>query len=515
MPQLRWPNQAPVQPRGAARLSRLSQAIALILLALSASQCVVDGALLEAMHPAHPVTPDPAPTTLTGSTEQAVGATVQILSADGSIHKGIQGTVGQDGVFSLTVDGASSLQEAVVQGSLGRRQLLAIIPELPAQPSVFAPARHYDLRDLSPGALTLGSNSTALTVLALASVRSQNRNLGSVPACAMNLALEQVNDGIIAGKTPATVAKMVAAILAAADAGATDGVLPFQWKSTGSILNPAFLSANPVDLDGDGTPDSSTAAFDSALQAAIATFSASGQLDPTQVRVIISTKIFASPKNANCESYDPHQWSPDLAASTLFLTGGIHKDTPACSDAVTTHCLTKAQVDAANAKMGNWVPNLVAMVDDGTHGDAVAGDGIFSVQLDLPWWPVDPLDPTGVGVRIAYKFTNGQSKQGWTDSEEFPGNERHLELVDVNGDGLITRFDAFADETTNKDKKNLLNPAHGGCGTNKWLADKPATGCFQSDSRERAADLDADCKVDAWPPTGSVTPLTLSCSTAP
>jgi hypothetical protein len=117
-----------------------------------------------------------------------------------------------------------------------------------------------------------------------------------------------------------------------------------------------------------------------------------------------------------------------------------------------------------------------------------------------------------VGVRLGYKFTFGEPKQGWTGSEEFPGNERHLELVDVNGDGLVTRFDLFGDETGNKDKKNLLDPGHGGCGTNKWLADKPeGKSCFQSDSRERPVDLDGDCKTDAWPPTGGVAPLTLDC----
>jgi hypothetical protein len=136
------------------------------------------------------------------------------------------------------------------------------------------------------------------------------------------------------------------------------------------------------------------------------------------------------------------------------------------------------------------------------------------VAVDLPYWPVDPNDPKGVGVRLGYKFTFGEPKQGWTGSEEFPGNERHLELVDVNGDGLVTRFDLFGDETGNKDKKNLLDPAHGSCGgINKWWADKPeGKSCFQSDSRERPVDLDGDCKIDAWPPTGGVAPLTLDCA---
>ena len=56
----------------------------------------------------------------------------------------------------------------------------------------------------------------------------------------------------------------------------------------------------------------------------------------------------------------------------------------------------------------------------------------------------------------------------WTDTEEWPGNQRILEVDDLDGDQLVIRYDYFGDEATNKDKKNSLSFANGGCGTNQW-----------------------------------------------
>ncbi len=487
---------------------------------LALPACAVDGLFLtEASRQAHVIVPDPAPHTLTGKVADGAGAQVAILGSNGQALAGLQGAAGPDGRFSLQIDGATALTESLVQARLGRKQFLALIPELPAQPSVQAPAHTYDIADLSPGALQLDTTSTTLALLVLGNVRAEGRTLAGVAPCAMVLALQTVHGKLLAGGPVADFAQIVARIEAAADAQAKDAgaqgpflLEPAQGTTAGSLLNPLFLQHNPTDLDGDGNADVSTLGFDKALAKAVATFSAGGAYDPTRMRVLISTRLAANAFNGNCEAYPAHKWAPALATSRPFLTGGIHKDTPSC-DNHAPPCLTPAQVDAANHLLGNWKPNQVPMFDDGTHGDGVAGDGIWTVQVDLPAWPVDPLDPKGVGVRLGYKFTYGQPGQGWTGSEEFPGNERHLELVDVNGDGLVTRFDLFADETGNKDKDNALYPSAGGCGTNKWFADKPAgKSCFQSDTRERATDLDADCKKDGWPPTGGVAPLTLDCA---
>ena len=88
------------------------------------------------------------------------------------------------------------------------------------------------------------------------------------------------------------------------------------------------------------------------------------------------------------------------------------------------------------------------MYDDGTGGDEVAGDGVWTLAGRLAGRGYADL----AGVRVAYKFTWGNDGDGWTNTEEFPGNQRILELDDRNGDRIIARLDMFADETTNKDK---------------------------------------------------------------
>lgn len=487
-------------------------------LVLALPACAVDGLFLtEAARTRHVRMPDPAPQTLSGQVPDGAGAQVAVLGSDGKPLPGLTGAVGADGRFALPIDGATALTEALVQARLGRKQYLALVPELPAQKSVLAPAHTYDIADLSPGALQVDATSTALALLVLGNVRAHGRTLAGVAPCAMIQTLQTVHGKLLAGGEVGAFAQIVARIEAAAQGQAKDGdPVPFHLDQ-GPLFDPAFLLKNPTDLDGDGQADATPQVFDAALAKAIATFDAGGAYDPHTVRVVFMTRIASAPKDGNCGAFDPRQWLTDDPAARLFLTGGVHKDTPSCEaqDPVnpTTHCLTKAQVDAANQKLGNWVPNLVPMYDDGTHGDGVAGDGVWSVAVDLPYWQVDASDPKGVGVRLGYKFTFGEPKQGWTGSEEFPGNERHLELVDVNGDGLVTRFDLFGDETGNKDKKNLLTPGNGGClGINQWLADqKPDQKCFRTDSRERAVDLDGDCQIDGWPPTGGVAPLTVDC----
>jgi hypothetical protein len=248
--------------------------------------------------------------------------------------------------------------------------------------------------------------------------------------------------------------------------------------------------------------------YDAALQAALQAFAIEACYEPARIRVVLQTRLDEG-KDGNCLPVNPYLWTAKSADKTVSVTGGVHKDTPLCRDGETAGCLTQAQVDAANAALGNWKPNALAMYDDGSHGDPIAGDGIWTLAVDLPWFaPVTASGAAEAAVRIAYKFTYGRPGQGWTDSEEFPGNQRLLELVDVNGDHLITRWDRFGDETTNKDKKNGLSPANGGCGTVTWPSTSPAD--CASDARERPVDLDGDCQVDGWPQVAAA-PLAVPC----
>ncbi|RME26449.1 MAG: hypothetical protein D6806_06235 [Deltaproteobacteria bacterium] len=192
---------------------------------------------------------------------------------------------------------------------------------------------------------------------------------------------------------------------------------------------------------------------------------------------VVGNVFFAADMNEgtlddNCDPIDRFLWAEDKPGASMFFAAGIHPDSP-------------IQDNAIEQMLGAWQPNLIPMHDDGTCGDEVASDGIWTISFDLP-----------VGLRIGYKYTWGLQGENWGGTEEWPGNRRLLEIVDVNGDGVVARFDEFGDQTTNKDKANQLLPANGGRGSIDWETD--ANGDGIPDARERMVDTDGDCVLDTW-----------------
>lgn len=108
-----------------------------------------------------------------------------------------------------------------------------------------------------------------------------------------------------------------------------------------------------------------------------------------------------------------------------------------------------------------------AMSDDGQGGDEVAGDGVYTVVVPMPR-----------GARIQYKYTNGSAGEGFTGTEEWPGNARIIEVQDVltgrpdgEPDCLVVRRDSFGDEASNKNFVNLNTVAKKRGGTLAFGAD--------------------------------------------
>lgn len=81
--------------------------------------------------------------------------------------------------------------------------------------------------------------------------------------------------------------------------------------------------------------------------------------------------------------------------------------------------------------LGLWVPNKIRMYDDGSHGDAVAGDGIWSLEVRIP-----------VGTEVQYKYTNSGIEGSWLPGEEFPGGNRSVS-VGQNPGGPLVISDVF------------------------------------------------------------------------
>ena len=112
--------------------------------------------------------------------------------------------------------------------------------------------------------------------------------------------------------------------------------------------------------------------------------------------------------------------SRDGLQSVLFVCDASKQDVP------------NAIYIAGNLEeVGRWTPNTVLMYDDGTRGDAKAGDGLWSLLLKLP-----------VGTDIQYKYSNSGKKGEWGGSEEFPQRNRSYVIMEKSNT-IITINDIF------------------------------------------------------------------------
>jgi hypothetical protein len=278
----------------------------------------------------------------------------------------------------------------------------------------------------------------------------------------------------------------------------------FQVKS--SPLEKGWLSRNVVDYDGDGIRDTDTAAFDAKLAEVAQLYDPSGCLDPTHVRLVFTVDFNQGALNGNCATINRFTWAVDKPGKSMFFVGWIHKESEVT--------LQDPEGPAINNALGASTPNQIAMNDDGTNGDEVAGDGIWTVVIDVPYDPARKL-------RIGYKYTWGTRGAVWTGSEEWPGNSRILEVRDIGGskgpstpDGFVHRRDVFGDEATNKD---LMNLNANGNGSVTWTTDLHGCG---PEAVEQPFTLHNDPCAKApdcgtWHTPTSVGPLTVACPAGP
>lgn len=219
----------------------------------------------------------------------------------------------------------------------------------------------------------------------------------------------------------------------------------------------------------DGLPADAPAAADEAGMA----IDFEGMIDPDVIRTVFEVDFNDGRLDGNCDGIQRFKWVRDEPGKQMYFVGGLHEDSPIQDLSIN---------EAMGSGSGSWVPNQIPMYDDGTNGDEAAGDNIWTLTLDLPR-----------GARVGYKYTWGQRGQLWTGTEEWPGNQRILEIVDVNGDDFVRRRDNFGDEASNKDKTNLNRR---GMGSVDWQTDANADEI--PDARERPLDLDHDCALDEW-----------------
>jgi hypothetical protein len=163
--------------------------------------------------------------------------------------------------------------------------------------------------------------------------------------------------------------------------------------------------------------------------------------DPERIRLVFEVDFNEGSKDANGNTINRFKWAKDKPGKSMFIVGWVY----------TSAGLEPSDIidPALEQRLGGATPNVVQMYDDGTNGDRVAGDNVWSIFFDVPRsTPPDRI------LRLGYKYTWGTSGAPWTGSEEWPGNSRILEVVDDNGDDFVYRRDVFGDEASNKDKSN-------------------------------------------------------------
>jgi hypothetical protein len=488
--------------------------VALFSLALGA--CGLEGELVGPLTDrGHVLLPQAADTIVTGRVApELAGGALAFQGSGGISLGGITNGADDDGAFVVRFSGALAARGVLILAELGAQSALGLLPELPAQPTVFHEERWVALGDAHPVLGELGLASTAASLLVLRAAHLHGVTAGALTPEAIVDALDQA---LALMAAPSAAASAFASSLATLDAAAsasaqTTAPWALETLAGGPALQAAWLAAELVDLDGDGWQDVTSATFDAALSEAAGEITLSACYVPGLIPVVFQVALGVGNRDGNCAEVNPYKWAAQDPASLVSLTGGVHPDTPICDDLRLEACLPPAAIDGVHQSLGAWEPNGVPMFDDGTHGDAQAGDGIWTITVQLPFWAPGTA-PDGAGLRIGYKYTYGLPGQGWTSSEEWPGNQRILEIADVNGDHLVVRRDVFADEASNKDKVNGLAPSQGGCGTNVWEADANQ-GCA-SDTRERMIDTDGDCVADTWPHPGPVVPILEACDGAP
>lgn len=359
------------------------------LLWLSCWGCGLDGLFLT------PRSFDPTPgpeTVIAGRTRP--GAGVLVLGADDRVL--VHGAAADDGSFALVLPAGQGRSNLRVFASAEGGEDKVIVPEVPL-------GSRADL-----GALSF--RGTALAQLVSYEIQAE---AGSTFAATPPAALRALVKEIDGAPTPAFEALVEATAVVAQVQG----------------------SLHPVDsaLSAEGDP-AAAARYQAALAAAAQDYGLRFRCDPARLATMFTVDLSGQARDGNGA---PQQIRQPPKEARVFLGYTSDESSPITDDSIPN----------------KLTPNdpKAAMVDDGTQGDEVAGDRIYTVVVPLPR-----------GARVLYKYTNGAAGEGFTGSEEWPGNARILQVEDVlsgrpdgEPDCLVIRRDAFGDEASNKNFVNL------------------------------------------------------------
>jgi hypothetical protein len=494
---------------------RLAILAILLLAALIAPSCGLEQPILNQVTEWGPdwVPEAPEPYLVRGQVYGFPGGTVDFYSATGAHLPAYAAEIQPNGIFDAEFPGTTDYRNLVLVAGSGPQRLLGLATRIPRNrdiyydPDLYSPIYHLGGMTWGDAAGVMTNLDDRTTTMTLIMLRAA-ANLGTAGVDSTNTVLASLSGAIKSKTGPVyTFHRMVQRVLAAAARDVTYPV-PIRFPDAHKVFLAAdFLAAARIDYTGDGLVDLSTAAFDGALAGAAEEILISGCASGGRMTVVFMADLNEGNRDLNCGMVAPFKHATNDEGKTLYITGGMFTSDPSAQTPVCDSdgkkeagCLTPSEWAEVNTKLGNWTPNTVPLRDDGEAGDNAAGDNVWTAVFELPYIPTNGKDK---GVRVGYKYTYGYKGQGWTSSEEWPGNNRILEIEDGNGDGLLVRYDYFGDETSNKNVANLNN---GLCGStrNPW-PEEVAPGCF-ADTGENEIDGNGDCVPDHWPVAGSVVP---------
>jgi hypothetical protein len=472
--------------------------------------CGMDGPIVNlAFKDKSTVLPKVQDNIVTGYATELAGGKASVSTLSGETIPGIESSVGNDGFFSLVFPGNTDFSNIKITVVKGSYQVFGVIPEIRKKEYITEERDPVSLEGIHSSMDDLNAKTASMILVILGKAVNDNMSISALSKDAILDEMTKINNMSQNANIKAFF-DIVAEILSSAEKNKS-GVLPFAETFPSEpqiidLLNAKFFEEKKISEKMDE--------FAEKLKKAAGEIQLSICYSADTIRAVFLADMRDGKLDANCKVIDRFKWATDEEGKKMYFTGAVHKDTPMCGgDIEKPYCITKEELDKYNTVLGNWKPNVMEMYDDGTHGDSAKGDNIYTITFELPLIPeTDALD--WKGVRIGYKYTWGFPKQGWTDSQEWPGNQRIIELKDVKKDHMIIRSDNFADETTNKDKANLLLPSKGGCGVNFWDSEKAASEAkakCTSDTHENQIDTDSNCDPDSWPSGGTAGPITVDC----
>lgn len=405
---------------------------------------------------------------------------LSVLGSDGSEIE-VQESLFNGRAFQLNLP-STSYQNLRIEASAGNITWSTIVPRLDAESEVEG--------------VIISEQTTFVVKIIDATLTARESTLQSFDSDAVDLAIRSTLGNLNDGGVTEQAWTQFQRLFAAGDLTIGPPLLfnPFfamtiddegGFVTVDSVINPDFLTIYSVDYNSDGTRDVTTDAFDGVFEAAAEANELVECLDPENLRVVFEVDLNAGRLDDNCSEINRFRWARDRPGKRMFFVGGVHEESP----------IQDTVIDASLGNQGSWVPNSVPMFDDGTNGDAVAGDNIWSISYVLPR-----------GLRVGYKYTWGFQGDLWGGTEEWPGNQHILEVEDINEDGFVRRRDEFGDETTNKD---LANANQRG-GAVSWETDLDDNGI--PDARERPIDFDNDCSLDDWETPTAIGPAVVDCA---